>query len=608
MNKKVFIALPLALMLTVGLTACGGNNQGNGDKEPEVKVEYVDKDYVDVTAIGGTIKDKEYSHDKIEKDKNVTIVAPAAIGTQKFDGWYNGNEKVSSDAEYTFKATVNVTLTARYDGNTLSVWDGEYPETVSNQATTAADGGYVADFENKVWHITSAAGLAYWAKLVSCHKTGNPECGYVFSAFDLGVYNITSGDNAEKVKRAYVPGNAWTLSLECDVDLDYQEWNPIVDWNQCLFGLTFEGNGHTISNLYAVNKADAAVVPFYTGFFGAVSGNDFTMRNVTFDGAYLTSPEGVAGNYWGGVAIGVLNSGAYNSIFGQPNTTIMENVNVTNAFIGGQGTSKSGFLIGVTGAYSIFPGASGNGWVSANDNSVIILRNCNVTNGTMVTRGRSGGLVGYINHAVDSDPGIGVGDEELRSEFYDSTLDGAITKPIPQISIVYRGCSVSNINVLVHSPVWAKVTFGTLGCVENAGLAGAPTAKYDIENTKNVNVVSLNTSTGNNLAFNNEQFLNILNKDHDKYTGTAAIVCRDIEVTAEQLENIETIEGIEIFVLEGVNLTLPEGCAIKVYTLKISETDENGYAAVYEGETKKGIFNNGLVLDTPEENPDQPTE
>ena len=75
MNKKVLIALPLALMLTVGLTACGSKTP-SGDKEPEKVVEYVDKDYVDVTAIGGTIKGKEYSHDKIEKNKNVTIVAP----------------------------------------------------------------------------------------------------------------------------------------------------------------------------------------------------------------------------------------------------------------------------------------------------------------------------------------------------------------------------------------------------------------------------------------------------------------------------------------------------------------------------------------------------
>lgn len=591
MNKKVLIALPLALMLTVGLTACGSKTP-SGDKEPDKVVEYVDKDYIDVTAIGGTIKGKEYSHDKIEKNKNVTIVAPAAIGTQRFDGWYNGNEKVSSEAEYTFQATEHITLTARYDGNTLSVWDGEYPETVSNQATTAADGGYVADFENKTWHITSAAGLAYWAKLVSAHKTGNPECSYVFSAFDTGVYNITPGDNAAKVKAAYNPDNAWTLSLECDVDLDYQEWNPIVDWNQGLFGLTFEGNGHTISNLYAVNKEDAVVVPKYTGFFGAISGNDFTMRNVTFDSAYLTSPEAGTGNQWGGVAIGVLNSGSYNTFFGQPNTTIMENVNVTNAFIGGQGTTKSGFLIGVTGAYAMFPGSTA---ANGNDNSVIILRNCNVTNGTMITKCRSGGLVGYINHAVDSDPSTGVGDEEIKNVNPDDP--NAITKPIPQISILYRGCSVSNIKVLGWATESTKDTlFGSLGMTECWGLVTNDKLYHNIENEKNVTRIPLQTNTGNNLAFNNEELLNILNQDNDKYTGKAAIVCRDIEITAEQLENIETIEGIEIFVLEGVNLTLPQDCNIKVYTLKTSEVDSDGYAAVYEGETKKGIFNNGLVL------------
>ena len=34
MNKKVLIALPLALMLTVGLTACGSKTP-SGDKEPD---------------------------------------------------------------------------------------------------------------------------------------------------------------------------------------------------------------------------------------------------------------------------------------------------------------------------------------------------------------------------------------------------------------------------------------------------------------------------------------------------------------------------------------------------------------------------------------------
>lgn len=597
MNKKVFIALPLALMLTVGLTACGGNNQGNGDKEPEVKVEYVDKDYVDVTAIGGTIKDKEYSHDKIEKDKNVTIVAPAAIGAQKFDGWYNGNEKVSSEAEYTFKATVNVTLTARYDGNTLSVWDGEYPETVSNQATTAADGGYVADFENKVWHITSAAGLAYWAKLVNCDETGNPTyASYRFSAFDSGVYNITEGDNADKVKAAYIPENAWTLSLECDVDLNNQEWKPIWLFNSVLYDFTFDGNGHTISNMYAETtghlwNGGAAHQDGAAGFFGIIHQNDFTIRDVTFANALVTNgmngsdytdpakTEYPNGNRHCGVVAGYVSGGASNTYFGRQNISLFENVNVINSFVGGSAVTKSGFLVGRTGQ-----GA---------DDSMFLFKNCNVSNSTIIGFTSLGGMIGHAFHLDDPDIAVG-----------------------GRISVIEAECSVNNVVAISVSDAKDKV-FGSLGD------AWASTQSANVAREKNVSRVALNlgsawkpaggygwTGAKGRIAINSSDLLYLLNPDNADSAQQAtnmALVCRDMELTAEQLENIDG-ETVVIYVLEGVELTLPEGHGFTVYTLKTSEVDDEGHAAVYEGTTKKGIFNNGLVLDTPEENPDQPTE
>ena len=584
MNKKVLIALPLALMLTVGLTACGSKTP-SGDKEPDKVVEYVDKDYVDVTAIGGTIKGKEYSHDKIEKNQNVTIVAPAAIGTQRFDGWYNGNEKVSSEAEYTFQATEHITLTARYDGNTLSVWDGEYPETVSNQATTAADGGYVADFENKTWHITSAAGLAYWAKLVNCEESGNPTyASYRFSAFDAGVYNITSGSNADKVNAAYVPSNAWTLSLECDIDLNNQEWNPIWLFNSVLYDFTFDGNGHTISNLYAQTKGHlwnggAAHQDGAAGFFGIIHQNDFTIRDITFENALITNgmdgsdytdpvkTEYPNGNRHCGVVAGFVSGGSTNTYFGRQNISLFENVNVINSFVGGSAVTKSGFLVGRTGQ-----GA---------DDSMFLFKNCNVSDSTIIGFTSIGGMIGHAFHLDDPDIKLG-----------------------GRISVIESECSVTNVVAINVSDAKDKI-FGSLGD------AWASTESANVAREKNVSRVALNlgsawrpaggygwTGAKGRIAINSNDLLYLLNPDNADSAQQAtnmALVCRDMELTAEQLENIDG-ETVVIYVLEGVELTLPEGHGFTIYTLKTSEVDSDGYAAVYEGETKKGIFNNGLVL------------
>jgi uncharacterized repeat protein (TIGR02543 family) len=55
----------------------------------------------------------------VEHGKNATVTASRKTG-YKFDGWYNGNTKVTSTNPYTFAPTANITLTAKWAINTVS--------------------------------------------------------------------------------------------------------------------------------------------------------------------------------------------------------------------------------------------------------------------------------------------------------------------------------------------------------------------------------------------------------------------------------------------------------------------------------------------------------
>lgn len=55
----------------------------------------------------------------VEHGKNATVTANRKTG-YKFDGWYNGNTKVTSTNPYTFAPTANITLTAKWAINTVS--------------------------------------------------------------------------------------------------------------------------------------------------------------------------------------------------------------------------------------------------------------------------------------------------------------------------------------------------------------------------------------------------------------------------------------------------------------------------------------------------------
>ena len=82
-----------------------------------------------------------------------------------------------------------------------------------------------------------------------------------------------------------------TVNLHADIDLDNEEWTPIgTDETYPFTTITFDGNGHTISNLKVTGIT-------YSGFFGHVKGT--TVKGLTVKNALLT----------GGDMSGVITSG-----------------------------------------------------------------------------------------------------------------------------------------------------------------------------------------------------------------------------------------------------------------------------------------------------------
>ncbi len=146
-----------------------------------------------------------------------------------------------------------------------------------------------------------------------------------------------------------------TITLENDVDLNNQDWTPI----NLKGGISFDGNGHTISNL----RVEETITRGYgAGFIGNATGA-ITIKDLTFDNAYVDTP---AAN-----VVGIVMGYSYG-------TTVFENVKVTNSTVDGFG--KVGIMLGM----GADPGIS------------VTFKNCVSENNTIKAAYNAGGLAGNI--------------------------------------------------------------------------------------------------------------------------------------------------------------------------------------------------------------------
>lgn len=213
----------------------------------------------------------------------------------------------------------------------------EGSKTWTDSVTTQPD-GYSIDESTKTVSISSAEGLAWFAKQInstSAKLTGD----------DVGFKNYTINiDNDINLSgRVWIPIDAETVNLNGKSDRS-DCFN-----NNLLAGAVINGNGHTISNMTIHNTVrgpmaghenapgDGQSCYYYSGFIGRVS-TDLTIENLNFTNASvdghnepLISTQGSSGL---GVVVGLHGGG----------TLTISDVSVTDSSVSGY--TKLGGLVG----------------------------------------------------------------------------------------------------------------------------------------------------------------------------------------------------------------------------------------------------------------------
>lgn len=136
---------------------------------------------------------------------------------------------------------------------TTHMFTVESAEFWEDVAVSDAEFASITDENNKTITISTAEQLAKLAKNVNAHEPGT--AGFIYKGY--------------------------TVNLTADIDLAGKIWTPIgvcSDWTRGHFTGTFNGNGHTISNLKVVREDRA-------GLFGSIYGEavikDLNVTNVT---------------------------------------------------------------------------------------------------------------------------------------------------------------------------------------------------------------------------------------------------------------------------------------------------------------------------------------
>ncbi len=195
-------------------------------------------------------------------------------------------------------------------------------------------------------------------------------------------YDIASPANlawlAEELTTGTTDFKGATITLEKDIDMNNEEWDPIVLGGNDA-GITFDGNGHTIRNLKVDDVAEAEnnVPAGYGGGFIRQAAGKVTIKDLTFDHVTVAPGKTISFSKVCNV-VGIVMGYTYNE-------TTFENVQVTNSKV--EGFGKVGVMLGM----------------GADPGVKVTFRNCVSKNNTIKAAYNAGGLAGLIQRGSGVD-------------------------------------------------------------------------------------------------------------------------------------------------------------------------------------------------------------
>ena len=316
------------------------------------------------------------------------------------------------------------------------------------------------------------------------------------------------------------------FKLTADIDLAGINWNPIgsMTGDHGSFKGVFDGNGHTISNLY-VEQAGTGL-----GLFARTAGNA-VIKNVNLDNVTIKSTDN--SNYAGGLV-----GNAYAS-------TYIENVHVTgNVYISGRG------YIG---------GIAGHGYVVMDNVSVV------ANEGSVITSSFwcCGGILGYGGEGVTDISNAHVEGVTITSAagglgaIVGMAEDNNGTQPISGSNLSAKNVEIKTY-VGAYGEAYANYALGYL-------YGGNPTS--ELTGTLEVEDVKIETSTGEAVQVNDA----VASVNGAIYFSFADAFANANGGTVVLLNDI-TIDTETITIADGVSVTLDmNGKTITVVDNKASD-------------------------------------
>ena len=220
-------------------------------------------------------------------------------------------------------------------------------------------------------------------------------------------------DNAEKLAwyaKNYGNGNA---KLTADIDLGGKLWTPIAPGNgDKKYAKTFDGNNHTIKNLY-INGAELAAIDINyaqnLGFVGSLGGG--TIKNLVLvpSEIYGTTSAGettINKPISVGTLVGWIASGTVTNCVVEGNITTSGNVNRVGGLVGNAWNARISDCVSKVSILASGEGTHVGGIVGAlrsdkNSVSTVYLSSCVFDGDTLIsTGGEVGGIIGNYEKAT----------------------------------------------------------------------------------------------------------------------------------------------------------------------------------------------------------------
>ena len=254
---------------------------------------------------------------------------------------------------------------------------------------------------------------------------------------DNGVYQISNGAELAWFAQRVNSGNgSISAVLTKDIDLAGYNWTPIGTnkSNKANFSGSFDGQGHTVDNMYINYKANTSAASPYQGFFGYVYGSSTTkhavIKDLTVRGeVILGGTKSVSNAYCGGV-IGQAYDADLTNIHSEVNVSLKQSTgnwqiiggvvgnvnrsNITNCSNSGEirgnrygaGIAGSASNTTITGCFNngtVFCPGSGAAGIVANLGSGSTVKNCYNSGHIGSSGSYVGGIVGDCGNATVTD-------------------------------------------------------------------------------------------------------------------------------------------------------------------------------------------------------------